>query len=65
MRSCCYIFSLLSFCGLQLFSHNDKLEELILSGNQLTRLESYIFSSLTSLKVGQDWTVCLVAAGHN
>ena len=44
--------TLLSFCGLQLFSHNDKLEELILSGNQLSSLQSYIFPPLTSLKVG-------------
>ena len=35
-----------------MFSHNDKLEELILSGNQLSRLQSYIFPPLTSLKVG-------------
>ena len=39
---------------LQLFSQNDRLEELILSGNQLTRLDSYIFPALTSLKVGLD-----------
>ena len=56
--SSCY--TLLSFCGLQLFSHNDKLEELILSGNQLTRLESYIFPPLTSLKVGLDCLDCLL-----
>ena len=54
-----HLASLLSLCGVQLFSHNDKLEELILSGNQLTRLESYIFPPLTSLKVGLDYLDCL------
>ena len=55
-----HLASLLSLCGVQLFSHNDKLEELILSGNQLTRLESYIFPPLTSLKVGLDCLDCLL-----
>ena len=59
-----HLASLLSLCGVQLFSHNDKLEELILSGNQLSRLESYIFPPLTSLKVGQDGLAGLTA-GHN
>ena len=35
----------------KLFSHNSRLEELILSGNQLTSLQPYVLPPFTNLKV--------------